>query len=828
MTLQQKFDEIVSRLTIKHRVGNQFTCVCPAHDDSTASLSVGLADDKILIHCHAGCDLQDILRAIDKRPGALFADGDKIGGNGNGHREVATKEYKQHKPSPSANASPKQGEIETVYPYYDLDNNLIFEVVRLKPKSFRQRRPDLDNPGQYVWNMEGVTRVPYNLANVKAAITNDAYIYIVEGEKDVHTLQAFKCVATCNPGGAGKWLDFYAEYLRGAHIIILPDNDRPGCDHALQVACSLVNVAASIKVLQLPNLPAKGDVSDWLKSNNPKQFIKLVETAAVDWVPGMPIDPNLAAQSASGNHNGDSSDGSDLTDIIVTNRQQRDITNEAITALEANQHAHSLFIRMGRLVRLRTQISSKIQAPEIDEVNPDIVRHMMSLTANYKRITSRDDILNCAPPIDIARDIIARGMWEFPHLDAVTESPVMRPDGSVLTEPGYDESTRLYYAPSGALTMPEIPTNPTANEIAAARDCIEDILWDFPFVTPADKANLIGMMLTQIIRPAIDGQIPIAIVDAPQPGSGKGLLTKVINLIATGKPLAAMTAPTVPEEWPKVITSQLASGTTMIVFDNLETTLDNPDLAALITMSEWSGRILGQSKILTIPNRATVLVTGNNVTTGGDIARRCYWTTINPQTSTPELRKGFRHANLCKHVLNTRGDILSALFTMARAWYASGQPDPPTPIIGSFDEWSRIVGGILQHSGINDFLGNAETHRADADAYSSENERFLRAIFEEWRGGSFTVKELNTLVSQTDAVSDAVPDYLMVARSKSEASFVRACGKLFSKIAGRRFGQENVAIFKMPVTHAHRVIWVVKCDKPTKLENDIDGDVRWI
>jgi putative DNA primase/helicase len=168
------------------------------------------------------------------------------------------------------------------HPYPDRDGNLLFEVIRyVKPsgeKVFRQCRPD--GHGGVIWNLEGIERVPYRLPKLLKAET----VYLPEGEKDVHTLEAWGLVASCNPGGAGS-SGLYArwtEYFRGRHIVILPDNDGPGRKHAAAVAEALLNVAASVRIVELANLPAKGDVTNWREAGGTlEQFRELTEAAMV-------------------------------------------------------------------------------------------------------------------------------------------------------------------------------------------------------------------------------------------------------------------------------------------------------------------------------------------------------------------------------------------------------------------------------------------------------------------------------------------------------------------------------------------------------------------
>jgi AAA domain len=156
------------------------------------------------------------------------------------------------------------GRIVATYDYVDEAGKLLFQVVRLTPKDFRQRRPN--GTGKWLWNLKDTRRVLYQLPQLFEAIANDRPVLIVEGEKDCDNLRKLDITATTNPGGANKWRSEYNEYLRGANVILVPDNDDPGRTHMQAVAAELSGVAKSIRVLELPELADKGDVTDWIKN----------------------------------------------------------------------------------------------------------------------------------------------------------------------------------------------------------------------------------------------------------------------------------------------------------------------------------------------------------------------------------------------------------------------------------------------------------------------------------------------------------------------------------------------------------------------------------
>src|SRR5207244_66644 len=202
---------------------------CPAHDDRKRSLTVAVGDSgALLLKCHAGagCRVEQIVAALGVTMADLFPrHGRQAGARDSRRRIVAT------------------------YDYRDEQGNLLFQVVRYEPKDFRQRRPD--GNGGWSWKLKGVRRVLYRLPELLAA-DPALPVYLVEGEKDVEALVALSLVATTNPGGARKWRPEYAEPLRGRDVVLLPDNDDKGRQHAEQVAVSLTGIAASVKVVTLP------------------------------------------------------------------------------------------------------------------------------------------------------------------------------------------------------------------------------------------------------------------------------------------------------------------------------------------------------------------------------------------------------------------------------------------------------------------------------------------------------------------------------------------------------------------------------------------------
>lgn len=169
-----------------------------------------------------------------------------------------------------------QSTIITQHDYHDASGQLVYQVTRSADKKFRQRRPD--GKGGFIFNLKGVDPAPYNLPMIMQA--SNEPVFVVEGEKCADALIKAGFIATTNSGGAGKWSDDLSEYLRGRNVIVLPDNDLPGMRHANSVVASLWGKANQIKRVDLPGLPDKGDVVDYLRTHTLDELVAEVQKVA--------------------------------------------------------------------------------------------------------------------------------------------------------------------------------------------------------------------------------------------------------------------------------------------------------------------------------------------------------------------------------------------------------------------------------------------------------------------------------------------------------------------------------------------------------------------
>jgi len=242
------------------RKGASVYARCPVHggrDFDSVSLTEG-ADGRVLITCHSKhCTFGDIMRAIGLRVADAFPP------------ERVAEFRGQNLPLREPDRS-MLGEPDAEYEYTDETGKVLFQVLRYRTetgKTFRQRRPDGDS---WVWSMEGVRRVLYRLPAVRDAIEGERIVFVVEGEKAADALEALGVTATCCLGGACEqarsWAEEWTEELRDAEVVILADNDEPGRKHADVVRNAIAGVTKAARIVDLPDLPFKGDVFDWIEA----------------------------------------------------------------------------------------------------------------------------------------------------------------------------------------------------------------------------------------------------------------------------------------------------------------------------------------------------------------------------------------------------------------------------------------------------------------------------------------------------------------------------------------------------------------------------------
>ncbi|MGZ5621863.1 MAG: hypothetical protein ACXWFG_13450 [Methylobacter sp.] len=318
---------------------------------------------------------------------------------------------------------------------------------------------------------------------------------------------------------------------------------------------------------------------------------------------------------------------------------------------------------------------------------PSLIRVLAGL-AVWQRFDKREmDWVTCDPPEKHTK--ILHDAIHYPHLpilNGIARQPYFRADGGLVLSAGYDAKTGMFgvFDPRHF----NVPENPTREQAGIALLKLDELLSEFAFKTPNDKAAALSAIITATVRPSLRLSVMYH-VHAPQIASGKSYLCEVITLFATPEKSTPHSFPADDEEMRKLLLAELLTAPAVIEFDNLTTDLiPHKSLCTALTSENMSGRILGQSKTAEVGTRALFLSSGNNVEPVRDMTRRVVTIKLDPQCETPATREF--NKNPVADVRSKRGEFISAALTIVRAWLVAGRPKTEIKALSSYAEWSEL------------------------------------------------------------------------------------------------------------------------------------------
>lgn len=453
-----------------------------------------------------------------------------------------------------------------------------------------------------------------------------------------------------------------------------------------------------------------------------------------------------------------------VIDVTLVPMRETECADATIGALAAR--AKGIYQRAGMLVRVTREEDpagdgpQSATAPRIGMLPKPVLRELIDRNVRIIDVTPGGEMKHAHPPPWFVELIDARGEWPgIRRLDAVTQSPVMRPDGTVVTEPGYDAATGLLYEPN--FTPLELQEVPLRAHALAALDELRDVVCDFPFVAEKHLAGYLALLLTPFARFAFRGPAPLGVFDGSVAGVGKGKLAQVISILVDGCEMSPTPQPEKPEEEQKLLTSIAMEGRRMVMFDNVTRPIGSGALEALLTSTRWSDRVLGASKTFDGDVLTQWLVTGNNIQfRKKDTIRRCVHVRVEAKTDAPEARSQWRHDPLLEWVRAERPRLVRAALTILRAHALAGYPNPCKAQWGSFEGWSDRVRAALVWLGMADPADTRTELGATADTEGMallvvlETLRRARAL----NGTGMAARELLDAARGDDDLRDAIEE----------------------------------------------------------------------
>lgn len=446
------------------------------------------------------------------------------------------------------------------------------------------------------------------------------------------------------------------------------------------------------------------------------------------------------------------------------------------------------------------------------------LKEMLSVAIDYKRRRQTEQgwqEVSVGAPVDVVAALAARGQWPtIRPLAGIAEYPVLRADGSVLNEPGYDPRTTLIYEPTCEV---QVPTDCSREAAVAAVQELRALVADFPFAEPLHFTAWLATLLALLARPAIAGPVPMTLIDASERGSGKTLLADVIGVICRGKNLARRTAPEDPAEWKKAMLGIAIAADPVVLIDNVTRMLRSDALDAVLTGTSFRERVLGRNEELTLDVRTVFIVTANNAVLSADLIRRAIQTRLEPQSERPDQRGDFAHADLLAYVTEHRARYIAAALTVLRGYFEAGRPKVKMRPMGSYEAWSSVVRAALVWAGEPDVALTQDALREDSDPEHEDTEQLVSAWFESFGSRSVTAAYvLRELADPTLEPSKAALRNAINVTCDSDPGRLPSLRKLGNKLRTMRGRIVDGTIFERSKEHGmHGAEW-----RTRRLRND--------
>jgi len=456
-----------------------------------------------------------------------------------------------------------------------------------------------------------------------------------------------------------------------------------------------------------------------------------------------------------------------------------------------------VFSRAGRLVEpvaenMPASDGRKTTVARLRELSPESFLSPIAEAAAFQKWDyRRKRLVDTDPPLHYVRVLLAtERRWRLPHVSGIISTPTLRPDGSLLVDPGYDPETELYLAPG--FQIPPIPEHPTKDQALAALKLLSDLLSEFGFKRSGggehEKRLNRSVALSGLLTPLVRGSLPTApmhLIAAHMAGTGKSYLVDTFAVIATGRLCPVITALKSVEETEKRLGAIVLSGIPMVSLDNCTHDLSGEFLCQMAERPVVKVRILGYSETPDCEVRTAAYGTGNNITFKGDMVRRGLVCNLETLDERPELRKFNR--NTLRQAGANRATYVAAALTVMRAYLAAGAPEVCGPF-ASYAEWSSMVRSPLVWLGEPDPVASIDKTQAE-DPVLAE----LRELGEWWLGElkldeDYRSARLVELANETPRGFNVNPLkdlFLRIAGDKDGTISTRRLGEWLRRNSGR-------------------------------------------
>jgi len=424
-----------------------------------------------------------------------------------------------------------------------------------------------------------------------------------------------------------------------------------------------------------------------------------------------------------------------LPKINITDQQSQDVRRMSWAALlRANNASHPfLFSTGGKLTRLiRSEHGMEISPLTVADMDA-----MLATVATWKKSRQAKageesssgfiEINAERHPKWLAPDMCSTPPVTLPVVSQVVYAPTFDKSATMLDVPGYHPSARRWYERTE-------PLNLTHMSVSEAKDVLYDWLADFPFDDGLDngngdtsRAHALGLFLLPFVRDMVRNT-PAHLIEAPTPGTGKSILAQILVSASMGRTPAIHSFPEKEEEVLKTLSAALLSGRPALIFDNVRGKLKSAAFEGALTTGQFAARILGVTGEMDVPVRTVWVLTSNNAEMNADLQRRMARIRIARLDGEPFDRSKARHPDIIQWTLDNHEMLISAGLCLIQHWIDEGMP-PGVETLGSYEEWARVIGGILASAGIPGFLKNRKQFMLDANPIELEWAEFVKEWF---------------------------------------------------------------------------------------------------
>ncbi|MCP4113229.1 MAG: hypothetical protein GY749_48160 [Desulfobacteraceae bacterium] len=544
------------------------------------------------------------------------------------------------------------------------------------------------------------------------------------------------CIAIFSTSHAKRLADDDFKTVMGDRKPVLCfDNDQAG-GKATKKALKILDECG---VLDWKNTGKYKDCNEILMAGRPELIAKAVNDAPNQKVPEMPAAIQESIEAAKQ----DTRPG-----ILI---QGGNLPTEVDFAQDVIRQHGGIYERGGMLfqvVQVRNAVKKKKgkkknsielkRSPDtliLQPVEADFLKLHLCRKIKFQKIKNTNlgmIIADCNCPSELVTALLSnKNGWDMPYIAGILETPTITPEGRIISENGYDEETGLVLMTDIVVDVPE---NPTKEDAQKALAIITDILSEYRFESTLDKAVAISAIMSGIIHRLMPG-MPFFAFDAPKPRSGKSLLCDCISIIARGMNVSAFDWPKNDDrEATKMVDSILYEGDSVVMLDNIETTVSNSKLCSVATQELIGIRILGMTKKVTVPSNSLWLHNGNNLRYSGDITTRVLPCRINPMCERPEERT-FKKSDLKLFCLENRDKIVSAILTVIKAYIIADESEKPKvkPYDSAFQDWDHMIRRPIIWLGVDDVVIAKESLLRDDDKSNK-----IKNLLNAWDTAGFT------------------------------------------------------------------------------------------